>query len=39
VESPRDAVTEAVVVIWLVKQATDKGNNSQKEKRGREEAA
>jgi hypothetical protein len=39
VESPRDAVTEAVVVIWLVNQATDKGNNSQKEKRGREEAA
>ena len=39
VENPRDAVAEAVVVIWLVNQATDKGNNSQKEKRGREDAA
>jgi hypothetical protein len=38
-ENPGNAVAEAVVVIWLVKKAADKGNNGQKEKGGWEESA
>jgi hypothetical protein len=38
-ENPGNAVAEAIVVIWLVKYATDKGNNGQKEKGGWEDSA
>ena len=38
-KNPRDAVAEAVVVIWLVKKTTDKGNNGKEEKGGGKEQA
>ena len=38
-KNPRDAVAEAVVVIWLVKKATDKGNDGKEEKGGGKEQA
>ena len=39
VENPWDAVAEAIVVIWLVKQATDKGNDGKEKKGSGEEQA